>query len=219
MLKRLLITLAAFGVLSVHADEAQSQASASNNQPVQGVIFAGQTFDPWKMYIGNPTRWMQPTMDESAATRTPRNVKLDMSGDFNGTPIIDVEFLGKTSGQLVFQADEPVDLKAVSDAGGLLSMVLRVHEAPTEQIKLRMDCFFPCFGEVELTQILENLPTGEWVRVGIPLHCFETSGTMMERVNAPAVFITNGELKMNIGDLRIVEAMNASSVVQCMEES
>lgn len=194
-----------------------SQAQGDGSQErIQGVIFAGQTFAPWKMYIGNPNRWMQPTQDQNSATRSPRNVKLRTDDDFNGTPIVDVEFGGQTTGQLVWQTDETVNLKDISDAGGALSVVVKVSEAPTLPVVLRMDCSYPCSGTVNLTNILTSAPADQWVRVGISLSCFEDAGTLLHRVDSPFVLTTNGKMKMSIGDLRIVASMNESSLIDCV---
>ena len=76
---------------------------------------------------------------------------------------------GSVTSQLYWQSNAPVDLSELHAAGGVLSMVLQLEEAPAGAVMLRMDCEYPCTGALDVSTMLRDRAIGEWQRVSIPL--------------------------------------------------
>nr|WP_277987209.1 putative glycoside hydrolase [Microbulbifer salipaludis] len=193
---------------------------ANEDKPAQAesprlVFAAGESRADWKLYVGNPDDWMKPVRGVSGQTRSPSNVHVEIAEDASGMQVVRASWNGGPAGQVLWHNRSAQDFSAIAAAGGALSLVVRVDEAPSEAVSLRMDCGYPCTGSFKFANVLSALPAGQWVRLGIPLSCFADAGTHLKRVDTPVLFFTTGTMQLSIADLRLEPQLPAESLVNC----
>ena len=115
------------------------------------------------------------------------------------------------------QSEYPTDLTALDEAGGALVIDFRVVQAPTDQVNLRMDCKYPCSGSVKFTQVLLDASLGEWTRKSIPTECFANEGLQLAQVNTAFVLATEGDLTIDISEIKLTTMPEIRSVVSCAD--
>jgi beta-glucosidase len=115
---------------------------------------------------------------------------------------------GGSTGLLVLESPQPVDLSR--ETTGQLSLVVeyRVDSPPTGRVVVRMVCGLElCSASVPVTGELRAAPLGEWRAMIIPLGCFAAApGFNPRRVNVPFELETAGRLGLSISAVRIASA-------------
>ena len=81
------------------------------------------------------------------------------------------------------QLDAAQDLSRESNAGASLVFTLKLKAAAAGSVQLALGCGPACAGRVALDKTLSELPTGKWVRVGVPLACFAKAGADLTRID------------------------------------
>ncbi|WKB53856.1 glycoside hydrolase family 3 protein [Eleftheria terrae] len=173
----------------------------------------------WVMRIGAPSNWgVQVTLSSSAATSTP-------GGELQAVPVDDkggrqwaaIKATWRDSvGQIYLQSadqNNKRDLLSYQGSGGALVFDLRVLSAPTHAVKLRVDCGYPCLGEIDVTPMVQALPANSWTEVAVPLQCFADAGTDMTLVNTPFLMSTEGRFEVALANMRWEPKRTAT--VQC----
>ena len=115
------------------------------------------------------------------------------------------------------QSEYPTDLTDLNEAGGALVIEFRVVEKPTAPTILRMDCKYPCSGEVKFTKVLLDAPLGEWTQKAIPTACFANAGLSLEQVNTAFVMATAGDLTVDITEIKLATTPAIRSIVSCAD--
>ena len=85
-------------------------------------------------------------------------------------------------------------MRSLEVAGGALSFDIRLLKKPTEQVLLRMDCGYPCSGQMDITSILSAAKLSDWQKLAFPMECFAQLGVDSSKVNTPFLLATTGEL-------------------------
>lgn len=182
------------------------------------VVFRGGTQSPWMNYLGDPNNWVLPVSgsEVSGAGNEITVSSLDVrkqedarSITWSGSGSFDSQFYWKTPN------DRVVDLSAALEQGGAISLVLKMQTSPVGKVGVRMDCLWPCRGELDVTKLFKRLPTEQWVRLSFPLACFEEAGVDLSSVNAPFVLVSSREMSLAIYDLAVVPSPDADSLVDC----
>ncbi len=110
--------------------------------------------------------------------------------------------------------DTPADLSRQSNGDLALELELRVDAPPSADVSLIMGCGSRCAGGFPLrVMFAEAAKTGKWVRIAIPLRCFEKAGVDMTRVETPLSFATSGTLDLVLSSARIVSP--SGPVLKC----
>ena len=94
-----------------------------------------------------------------------------------------------------------MDMTGLAKEQGYLVIDAQVVEPPTASVLLRMDCEYPCAGQINITEILQTAPRDNWQRMAFPLSCFVKQGAELERLSSPAVIFTEGTLKLRISEV------------------
>ena len=182
------------------------------------VIFRKGTRRPWVNYLGDEGNWVMPVAGADASSvlgeLTVRNVDVQVQEDarfvtWQGSGIRDSQYYWKTPN------DRGVDLSRFADQGGALQLALQVRSAPKGDVKLRMDCGWPCRGELAVTKLFKRLPEKQWVRLSFPLSCFKEAGADLTKINAPLVLVTNRPMSLVLYDAAIVEQPDPDALVPC----
>ena len=160
---------------------------------------------PYVLYIGAPVNWGGMQVDENSTAVT-------TLGDISvQTADVNVQGDGRRvtwtgTGQIYAQSQREVDLRSYLNADGALVFDAIVGQSPAGPVKMRVDCTYPCFGEVDTSNLFSplNWPPGLRRTVKIPLQCFSTNGTDMSRVNTPLLIYTEHAFQLSFANVRWV---------------
>jgi beta-glucosidase len=79
----------------------------------------------------------------------------------------------------------------------------RVSVAPSAAVKMRVDCGYPCMGEIDATNTFGALPVNTWTELAIPLQCFADQGTDFTLVNTPfLLYSSGGQFEVSVANIR-----------------
>jgi beta-glucosidase len=172
-------------------------------------VFDRGNQDSWVLRIGAPSNWggVDVALGGSASTSTP-------SGEITVTPIDDRNGIqwgavkatwNNATAQLYMQsadAGEGLNLQPYLNANGALVFDARVTTPPSGAVKARVDCEYPCKGEIDVTAALHALPVNTWTEVAIPLKCFSDQGAEFDNVNTPFLLFTEGTFTLALANIR-----------------
>ena len=194
------LTYADDGALAELSEVVPESAKASRK-----VYFAGGPVDPWQLLIGDEAGWRVPATGAQTSTGsdklTVRSIDRRVQEDARA-----VTWSGGGAAQVYLQAEEPIDISRESNGDLALAFDLRVDQAPSAAVMLRMDCEYPCSGALDVTDELSTLPAGEWHTVRVRLRCFADAGADMTKINTPFLITTEGELALAFSDVKLVSA-------------
>ncbi|GIR71945.1 MAG: hypothetical protein CM15mP74_31960 [Halieaceae bacterium] len=108
-------------------------------------------------------------------------------------------------------------MRPLEMADGALSFDMRLIKRPSQPVKLRMDCGYPCSGEMDITRVLEAAEGDDWQRLTFPMKCFAQLGVDSSKVNTPFLLATTGELSLEISEVVLAERPAGSEAVSCSE--
>ena len=94
-------------------------------------------------------------------------------------------------------------------------MTFMVDKHPEGRVTLRMDCEWPCRGELPITRLLRAQPEGKLTKMGISLACFEKFGVDLRKVNSPLVLVASEPFAITFRDVRVVGNAPSPYVVKC----
>jgi beta-glucosidase len=172
------------------------------------VFVQGGNIDPWVLQLGDPSNWGGTAVDLS----DPNNVTALMNvsaGPRVDSPTFQSGGITVTwtdgAGQFYSQGDggSGEDLSSYINApNSALVYNVKSNAAPTGTVTTRIDCVFPCIGELDLTPAYTAISDGLWHELAVPLSCFETAGTDFSNVNTPFLVFTEGEWQANFATIR-----------------
>jgi len=200
-------------------------------------IFKGGPRGNWELFTGDPSDWAVEVIGSETQSSTGSVViksidrvvqedarrltfsgKSGAEGGAEGGAEIGAEIGANEYVSIVYmQSEYPTDLTALDEAGGALVIDFRVVQAPTDQVNLRMDCKYPCSGSVKFTQVLLDASLGEWTRKSIPTECFANEGLQLAQVNTAFVLATEGDLTIDISEIKLTTMPEIRSVVSCAD--
>ncbi len=90
---------------------------------------------------------------------------------------------GDQPASIWLQLDEAQDISRESNSGASLVFTLKLDSAPAGSVQIALGCGPQCAGRVALDKTLSGLPTGKWLRVGVPLACFGRAGADLTRID------------------------------------
>lgn len=180
------------------------------------LIFGGTARDPWQTFIGDEMAWETDVRGSQASTmlgelqiRTFDRRKQEDSIElmWSGT--------GDSASQVYWRSAKVRDLSSITSRGGYLVLDMQVVEPPRSDVTLRVDCDYPCSGEIDLTATLAGAPTKQWRVYAIPLSCFAEKGADLTKVSSPAVVTTNAAMTLRISEIALRVTMPAGAVQIC----
>jgi beta-glucosidase len=113
-----------------------------------------------------------------------------------------VRFAGAGDKSLRLQANEPIDISR--ETTGELSLLIdyRVDQAPAGPVTLAMDN-----AAVPIGGALRSAPRGEWRTLTVPLRCFARAGLNAQKLSAPTIISTAGQMTLGVSDIRVASAV------------
>jgi beta-glucosidase len=111
---------------------------------------------------------------------------------------------GEAMAGVYLAARSPIDLSREANAEMALSFDVRIDEAPSRSVYLRMQCNGEeCAGVVDITDNLKTLVVGEWSNITLRLQRFEDAGADMESIIVPFALVTGGTLDLTFSSVRL----------------
>ncbi|MCC8250311.1 glycoside hydrolase family 3 protein [Saccharothrix luteola] len=157
---------------------------------------------PYRSYIGSPENWsgteLGPDGEAAHSSITVVPADVNVQGDAMKTT-----WTGTGPGQVYLQ--DPAggtDLRGYLNANAALVFDVIVHQHPAARTVLSTHCQYPCFAEVNATNLFTDLPTGTKTTVKIPISCFAEGGLDLENVNTPFLVYTEGAFQASFANVR-----------------
>ncbi|MGB5325070.1 MAG: exo 1,3/1,4-beta-D-glucan glucohydrolase, partial [Pseudomonadales bacterium] len=178
-------------------------------------VFLKKVIEPWTMFVGDSDNWGVELNGSAGRTVKRPTVVVEpidhaLQGDARR-----IRWSTSEIGQVYFQHNTPLDLKHLLKNEAALVFNLRVDRPPTDSVKLRIDCQYPCTGEVDITGSLKAQPRGEWQRFAIDIECFAEAGTNFKQVDTPFLMVTGGQLEVGISDISFEAGARDSANISC----
>ena len=187
-------------------------------QPVtmDRLVFGGTARDPWQTFIGDAVDWEVEIYGASGTTRG-GNLKIQTFDRFVQEDSVQLTWLGRgeAGSQVYWRSKQSMDITNLANQQGYLVIDAQVVEPPSSQVLLRMDCVYPCSGQIDISEVLRSESLQNWRRMAFPLNCFVERGAQLDRLSSPAVIFTDGSLKMRINEVALKAELPADAEELC----
>lgn len=164
-------------------------------------VFDKRPVNGFELFIGDQEGWRVPVTARSASSPSGvvsvRNIDMSTQEDAR-----EVTWHGGGA-QISFHGNRPLDLTRLAGAKAQLTFEVRVDTRPESQVILRMDSAYPNWGSLDVTEILRELPQGDWQTVAIDLARFIESGTDPRCVETPFLLWTEGAMRLSVANIAI----------------
>lgn len=185
-----------------------------DNISKERVVFSGTTRAPWKAYVGDASDWRKLVGGKSTSTAYGALTVTTVDGAVQEDSRR-VEWTSGAESQFYWQTDSSVNLSDIPGDNPALMMTFAVDKHPKGRVKLRMDCEWPCRGELNLTRLLRSQPEGKLTKLGISLDCFAKTGVNLRKVDSALVLVASDPFSITFRDVRVVGDAPSSHVVKC----
>jgi molecular chaperone DnaK len=188
--------------------------SATSTAPAGGSansvpIYDNGVVSPWVGLVSSEENWGGTEFGPQGATQTPITATLSSAG-------LRTTWTGGAPAQVYLQSEEGTqDLKSYVDDEGALVFDVVVNSAPAGAVALAVHCVFPCGGEVQVTNLFQDLPEDERMTIAIPLSCFTAAGLDPTRVNTPFLVYTDGPFDATFSAIRWEHGAAAPDATPC----
>jgi len=181
---------------------------------VENIVFSGSPRPPWNTYVGDGGNWQKAVSGKQTSSDYGKLIVTTVDGAVQEDSR-HVEWTGGNESQFYWQSDALNDITPLRDEGAALVMIFKIDKRPKGKVTLRMDCGWPCRGELNITRILRSIPEDQPVRIGVPLTCFEKVGVNLSRVNSPFVLVSSKPFALTIADVRLTAEISEKSLIGC----
>ncbi|HEX7686563.1 MAG TPA: glycoside hydrolase family 3 N-terminal domain-containing protein [Burkholderiaceae bacterium] len=177
----------------------------SATQPL--AIFDRTNQGNWQMQVGASSNWDVPVALSTASTTT------TPGGEISAVPVDDQNGIqwaallvtwNNAYGEFFSQdaANSKVDLSAYAGTAGSLAFDIKVLQAPTDAVNLRLDCNYPCRGQADATAAVKALGVGTWGTLSVSLDCLAERGADLGIINRPFLMSSSGRFQAAIANIR-----------------
>ncbi len=180
------------------------------------LVFGGTARDPWRTFVGDSVDWEIEVFGSTASTAG-GNLQLKTFDRRIQEDSIELTWRGRgaSGSQVYWRSRESLDVRALASQKGYLVIDAQVVEPPSSLVSLRMDCTYPCNGEVDLTKLLQDGSLLQWQVVAIPLSCFADRGADLSNLSSPAVLFTEGSMTVRISEVSLRTDIPAGAIEFC----
>ena len=165
-------------------------------------LFERTVVAPYELFVGDPLGWRRRVhgspFESATGAVTVRTVDARVQEDARR-----VDWNGRAPGQLYVQSVVSHDFHELAEANAELVLQLTLHEAPTDNVVLRMDAVYPSSGAVDVTEHLRALPLDAPAELRLPLRAWADAGARLAHIDTPFLLWTAGRLALTFTDLRI----------------
>jgi beta-glucosidase len=169
------------------------------------VYFDGGPLPPWNLFVGDEADWQIPATTPVTTTRDSQHLVVTAVDRNVQEDARTARWSGEAMAAVYLAARQPVDLSRETNADMALSFDVRVDEAPSGPVVLRMHCGGEdCFGAIDITEQLNAMPIGEWGNITLHLGRFEEAGADMTEITMPFGLATEGTLALTFSKVQLV---------------
>lgn len=216
-----------FGYGLSYSDNQQLAALTEHDKPKTSTmvitermpIFSKKVHSPWSLYVGDEDNWSVMIQGNQGSTTNERTVVISASDNTTQEDARKLRWLTDNYGQVYFSNNQAVDISKLAESNGALHFNVRVETPPAQEVMLRMDCHYPCSGGVDLTKVLQTMPSNQWQSVSVNLNCFAQSGAELSQINTPFLIGTAGELSLEVSHIVIAADEQAGQQINCPASS
>lgn len=191
-----------------------NEKSLIDNASKERLVFSGTTRSPWKAYVGDASDWRKLVSGKSTSSAYGNLTVTTVDGAVQEDSRR-VEWGSGHESQFYWQTDNSVNLSELPGENPALMMTFAVNKHPEGRVTLRMDCEWPCRGELPITRLLRAQPENKFVKMGISLACFTKFGVDLKKVNAPLVLVASEPFTITFIDVRVIGNAPSPYVVKC----
>ncbi len=180
------------------------------------LVFGGTAKDPWQTFIGDVVDWEVEVFGSGATTKG-GNLKIQTYDRRVQEDSLQLTWSarGEAGSQIFWRSEQTQDVTELAALQGYLVIDVQVVDAPSSQVLLRMDCEYPCAGQIDITRALQSASGGSWQKLAVPLSCFAEQGAQLDRLSSPAVVFTDGSLKIRISEVALRAELPADANELC----
>jgi beta-glucosidase len=167
-----------------------------------------------------PPYFMTLTAGDPNAADDPPPVTVNQPGDGKdvlwGTGVAQVYLQGPDRDPNA-DGNQGWDLRGYLDSGGVLAFDAKVNVKPAGNVTARIDCAYPCRGELDATALFRDatLGDGNAHTFQIPLECFHAAGADFTRVNTPFLLVTDQPFELTFANVRWLPRPIGASAATC----
>lgn len=176
------------------------QANDSVN-PNHVFLFKGEPTGYRNLAVGDPKNW-----STNLSNRTGQSAGNAISVspvDFKGSGDAIQLSWNKKSMQGNFAIyGNPIDLSAFKDKV-YLTIDMRIDEKPKGDVRIGMDCGYPCKADINIKKMIKGMKKGEWFSLPIPLNCLKSDNFDLGKINGPFSMSSNNPFKVSITNVRL----------------
>ena len=191
-----------------------NEKSLIDNSSKERLVFSGTTRSPWKAYVGDASDWRKLVSGKSTSTAYGALTVTTVDGAVQEDSRR-VEWGSGHESQFYWQTDNSVNLSDLPGENPALMMTFAVNKHPKGRVTLRMDCEWPCRGELPITRLLRAQPENKFIKMGISLACFTKFGVDLKKINAPLVLVASEPFVITFRDVRVIGDAPSPYVVKC----
>lgn len=123
---------------------------------------------------------------------------------------------GTHAASLILAGSHAQDLSRQANGDMQLVTTLRVDTLAQKGTSLGIGCGKNCHAEVSLDSALATESKGHWLRLGVPLKCFQHGGANMHHVEQPFILRSSPDTTLSITSVML--SSNADRTVDCVEK-
>ena len=191
------------------------QTAGGGTTDVDLEIFNSTDKAPFALGIGSPENW------GGTALGSDLNAVIAHATIKAETTQVNVQQDGKKltwtgTGQFYAQQPGTSDQQSYLNSDAALVFDTIVHQLPEGLVKVRIDCSYPCIGEVDGTTLFSILGLNTKRTVKLPLSCFAAKGTDFATINTPFLVYTEKAFSASFAHIRWVPgAAKDADAVAC----
>ena len=202
----------------------QTLASLPNNDMIEAEslvvkgtlpIFLKKINDPWSLYVGDEDNWSVNIDGNAGSTANNRTVVVSAADNATQEDARKVIWSEDRYGQFYFQNNQAIDITELANKDAALQFNVKVEAAPQSDVAMRMDCRYPCSGQIDVTGLLKSLPMNSWQSVAIDLDCFRAAGAELSQIDVPFLIGTSGPLALQLSHIVIDEDSTSTQRMEC----
>ena len=169
-----------------------------------------------RMVMGSPADWRVPVGDDLNAAKSTSDGHLrletsqvNLQQDARKLAFADVA-------QFAIDTPKALDLAGYRKADAAVAFDVMVVQPPAGDVHVRVDCGFPCSGEMEIAPVLKALPVNTRATLRIPLQCFVDAGLDLATVDTLFALDTEKPVVLSVANVRWeVGGAKATGVLPC----
>lgn len=193
-----------YGDAEVLAPHLNETLSAANSDLSPLVLFENNIKAPWQLSIGEVGH----TQAVVSSVQQQGPVSLRTSDWKIQEDSRQLRFDGSATGEIQIAAAFPQDLRTYLESSAVLNLTVKLGSPAQAEVWLAMLCGEGCRAELDISDKLAQLPTGQWHQLSFALACF-AEAEQLARVFSPFSLQVKGELDISLADIRLQPGVTA----------